>query len=297
VTVGSDAGRNVVARDLRSHPVTPNPRRNTLRASFDDLAGNTTIGILLTEFGAERIGHRHLDEATTFIVAGSGRTEVRSHEDISPTWIEWSAGDMFAIPSNAWHRHESDAAAPARQLTVKSTPLMNALFGSRAFVRENPFSFDDRYAQAEAWTESLRVADWTEASSHRAAPAPLERSNLGDGVRASKLSLAGQRMLESWLVELGAGARTRTQRELVEQVFVVLGGSGDTTLFGDDSDPETFAWGVGDLVAIPLGLPHSHQASVDGARLLLVRNVFLELALGANRVAALTGNPGPGGDA
>jgi gentisate 1,2-dioxygenase len=268
-----------------------------LRASFNDLAGNTTIGILLTEFGAERIGHRHLDEATTFIVSGSGRTEVRSQEDSSPTVIEWSAGDIFAIPSNAWHRHEGDAGAPARQLTVKSTPLMNALFGSRAFVRENPFSFDDRYTQVEAWRGSVRVADWAAASSHRAAPAPLEPSNLGDGVRASKLSLAGQRVLEPWLVELSAGARTRMQRDLMEQVFVVLDGSGETTLLSDNSDPETFAWGVGDLVAIPFGFPHSHQARSDGARLLLVRNVFLELALGANRVAALVGGPGRGGDA
>ena len=287
---------DVVARDLRSHPVTPNPLRNTHRASFDELGGNSTISILLTEFGAERTGHRHLDEATTFIVAGSGYTEVRPEEDGPATRIAWAAGDVFAIPSNAWHRHEGQSSEPARQLTFKNTALMSRLFGSRAFVRENAFHFEDRYADVETWQNAIHVADWGNTSEGEAPP-PLEsRPDLGGGVSAAKLPLAGQRILEPWLVRLDPMGRIDAHHHLAEEVCVVLAGSGSTKLQLANGD-QVVEWSVGDLVAHPLGLEHTVSAASEGATLLLVRNVFVDVALGPTRAEPLRLGTRAGGDA
>lgn len=265
----------VVARDLASYPLTANPRRNTQRASFNDLAGNTTIGILLTAVGTDREGHRHLDEATAVIVAGSGWTEVRQGDDDALTKVEWSAGDTFAVPSNAWHRHYGHPPDIARQLTFKNTPLVRALFGSRAFVRENPFRFEDRYEDRPSWEGATRLAD---------VAALEDRSDLGPGIRAAQLKLAGQRMLETWLVDIPPGEGIRPHSHLVEEAFYVVAGSGRTRLWDRDGTESEVAWSAGDLVSPPAGTRHQHIS--DGptsARAFLVRNTFLSLALGAER--------------
>lgn len=274
---------DLVARDLRTHPVRPSPNGIALVAAFDALGGNTTLGTMLTEFGTERRGHCHLDEATTFIVSGHGFTEVRPHEDGPTTRIAWASGDVFAIPSNAWHRHQGESAAPARQLTFKSTPLMMRLFGSRAFVRDNPFRFDDRYEDAESWQRAVRVADWGTGPGGDPPPPLAERPDLGDGVAAAHLQLAGQRVLEPWLVDLRPWARVARRRQPAEEVCLVLAGSGRTTLVGMDGRAQAIEWSTGDLVARPAGVEHEHEAGASGARLLVVRNVFIDLALGPGR--------------
>ena len=285
---------DIVARDLRSHAVEPSPNGIALRASFDALGGNTTLATMLTEFGAERRGHRHLDEATTFIVSGHGFTEVRPDEDGPATRISWSAGDVFAIPANAWHRHEGTSAEPARQLTFKTTPLMTRLFGSRAFVRDNPFRFDDRYADSDTWRRAVRVADWGEATAGQALagdppPALEDRPDLGDGVATALIPLAGQRMLEPWLVDLRPSARIASRRNRAEEVCLVLEGSGRTTLFDVDGGDLAIDWSAGDLVARPAGVAHASAAGAAGARLLVIRNVFIDLALGPLRAALPAG--------
>ncbi len=290
-TIAQDASpRNasvptVIARGLSTHPLTPNPKRQTARASFDDLGGNTTLSILLTEFGQERVGHRHFDEATTFIVAGRGRTEVRPRPDGPATTIHWSAGDVFAIPSNAWHQHYGDPPNPARQLTFKSTALMNSLFQSRALIRENDFEFEDRYGDEATWSRAVRLGGLEGGDGATGIPHPplLDRPDLGSGVRAVQLPLAGQRLLETWLVDVPAGGQVGRHRHLVEEVFVVLEGEGQTTLVGADGSESIIEWAEGDLVSPPLAQAHGHVAQRPGARLLLIRSVFVELAIGGDR--------------
>jgi quercetin dioxygenase-like cupin family protein len=279
------ANNEIVARDLASYPLSPSSRGHTMRAAFDDLAGNTTLTILLTEFGAERVGHRHLDEATTLIVSGSGWTEVRPEADGVPTTIRWSAGDVFAIPSNAWHQHYGEPATQARQLTFKNTPLVSRLFRSRAFVRENLFQFDDRYADAPSWQRAIRVSQPDEGATDPSGGAPQleDMPEVGEGVRGSRLTLAGQQVLETWLLEISSGGRIRPHGHLAEEAFVVLVGEGHTRIWTPDGAETVVEWGPGDLVSPPLGHRHEHVATGSNARMFLVRNVFLELALGRER--------------
>jgi gentisate 1,2-dioxygenase len=278
-----------IARDLRVHPVVPNPKRQTRRASFDDLGGNTTLGVLLTEFGDERVGHRHLDEATTFIVAGHGWTEVRPHPEGPASKVNWTAGDLFAIPSNAWHRHHGSSEPAARQLTFKSTPLMNRLFNSRAFIRENEFEFSDRYGDSGTWDHAVRLPSWGGTKADRASKllSLPEAPHLGRDVRAARLSLAGQRLLEAWLLELPTGNSMTRHRHLTESAAVVLDGEGRTTLWKEDGSQQFIDWRQGDLISPPIGLDYAHASESPKALMLVVRCAFLEAAIGVERTRRL----------
>ena len=146
----------VVARNIAEFPVAPRPKRQSTAAAFDNLGGNTTLGIHLSVVppGGEKTGHRHLDEATFYIVAGRGWTELRQGEDVPDQRVDWHAGDVVVIPSNAWHKHyNADPDRPARQLAFKNTRLLRKLFHSREFVYQNDFRFHDRYDdEADYWT-------------------------------------------------------------------------------------------------------------------------------------------------
>jgi quercetin dioxygenase-like cupin family protein len=283
---------SLVARDLRRIPLERNPKRNTLRASFDELGGNTTLSVLLTEFGAERVGHRHLDEATTFIVSGRGWTEVRPHADGPETRVEWAAGEVFAIPTNAWHRHHAEPPEPARQLTFKTTALMNRLFGSRDFIRANTFEFADRYDDSTGWTRAVPVASRSVASERPALP---DHFPFAPGVRPRRLDLAGQQILEGWAIELPPAGVVQRHAHLAEEMFVVVEGTGRTTVWGGSNASTVIEWSDGDLISPPLGLDHEHVAGDAGAMLLLVRNVFVERALGTARAGLMLRPQGEAG--
>ena len=69
----------VIARGIPTFPLAPRPKRRSRAATFDSLGGNTTLGIHMSEVppGKAKPGHRHLDEATFYIVSGKGWTEAR----------------------------------------------------------------------------------------------------------------------------------------------------------------------------------------------------------------------------
>src|SRR6478735_6998932 len=114
----------VVARGIPTFPLMPRPKRRNRpegeerdaaaptgpvprAAAFDGLGGNTTLGIHLSEVppGGEKQGHRHLDEATFYIVSGRGWSDLLQVEYVPDQRIVWSAGDIVTIPANAWHKH------------------------------------------------------------------------------------------------------------------------------------------------------------------------------------------------
>jgi quercetin dioxygenase-like cupin family protein len=285
--------QGVVARDLARHPLFPRPKKNasgrSYAVSFDELAGNTLLGMHVSRLqpGAHNRGHRHVDEALILIVAGEGWSELRQSDDAEMQRIEWQAGDLLAIPANAWHQHfNASAEHESRQLAFKDTRFLRNVFGSRRFVYDNDFRFEERYAdEADYWT-SRTVEDGVVITNaiHGLADEPLDPASwLGDGVRAARYRLGGHRNLEAAVTEIAPGGSITSHRHrLSEEATFVLAGSGVTELRPSGGPPVTFTWGPGDLFCPPLGVEHGHRSTGEGpARLLTVRNAALEHALKA----------------
>lgn len=278
----------LIARQLAEHELAPRPKRNSRAVAFDELAGNTTLGIHLSEIekGGEKIGHRHVDEAVILIVTGHGWSELRQDDSKPMQKIEWKPGDLLSIPVNAWHQHfNSSPDETSRQLAFKNTRLLRRLFGSREFVYANDFRFGDRYSdQPDYWSSRSVAPDGRvivnlirDCGGQLLEPAP----ELGAGVSRQRYWMAGQRTLEVELVEIPAGSHVAPHRVLAEEALYVLSGSGTCEVWDDAGHGQAIDFAAGDLVCPPFNAWRRYQTtSSEPARYLLVRNNFIEAALG-----------------
>jgi quercetin dioxygenase-like cupin family protein len=281
----------LVARQLADHVLAPRPKRDSRAAAFDELAGNTTLGVHLSEIapGGRKRGHRHLDEAVIYVVSGMGWSELRQDDARPLQRIDWRAGSLLSIPVNAWHQHfNADPGSPCRQLAFKNTRLLRRLFGSREFVYANDFRFGDRYADEENyWTRreedeggQVRTNVILDCLDEVLRPAP----EAGTGVTLQRYAMGGHLMLEVSLVEIDPAGRVAAHQHAAEESIHILSGSGRTRIWHGSGEPEEIEWRAGDLLSPPFNTPREHLA--DGsmpARSLSVRNVFLDLALGRGR--------------
>lgn len=287
----------VIARGIPTFPLMPRPKRGARAAAFDSLGGNTTLGIHLSEVpaGGEKQGHRHLDEATFYIVSGRGWTELRQGDDVPDQRVDWKAGDVIAIPANAWHKHyNASSDEPALQLAFKNTRFLRKIFHSREFVYQNDFRFVDRYAdEPDYWTRRepgnhgrVRVNAIPRFVEEDVEPDP----HAGTGVGIRRFSMGGHRTLDLALVEIGVGGMVREHRPIAEEALLVLRGSGRTTLRDDSGRKAFIDWTAGDLIAPPFGLVRSHEQVGDvPVRYLWARNGFIERALGIKGNLSLDG--------
>jgi quercetin dioxygenase-like cupin family protein len=280
-----------VARQLATHELAPRPKRDSRAAAFDELAGNTTLGMHLSEIapGGQKRGHRHVDEALIYIVTGRGYSELRQDDSRPMQRIDWRAGDLISIPSNAWHQHfnlEPDRAC--RQLAFKNTRLLRRLFGSRDFVYANDFRFVDRYADEEDYWTARRLDEdgriWINAIHDCAHVTLSEAPELGRGIGREHFRLGGHRMLELEIVGLQPRALVRPEAPLAEEAIYVVAGAGATQIWNETGDEDIVEWSEGDLLSVPFGAWRQHRAGDEGGRYLRVRNTFLELALGSPRL-------------
>ena len=294
----------VIARGIPTFPLLPRPKRRNREtggappraAAFDSLAGNTTLGIHLSEVppGGEKQGHRHLDEATFYIVSGSGYSELRQG-DGEDQRVDWKAGDVVTIPSNAWHKHyNASSSEPALQLAFKNTRLLRKLFHSREFVYQNDFRFHDRYDdEDDYWTRrepgnygKVRVNLVRNVVADEVEPYP----GAGEGVGIRRYSMGGHRMIDHALVEIAIGGHIREHRPLCEEAMLILAGSGRTRLRSSDGREATVDWTAGDLLSSPFGLVRSHeQVGEQPVRFFRVQNNFIERALGIKGNTSLDG--------
>jgi quercetin dioxygenase-like cupin family protein len=287
----------VVARDVPTFPLAARPKRKSRAVAFDSLAGNTTLGIHVSEVppGGQKDGHRHLDEATFYILAGRGWSELRQADDKPDQRVDWEAGDVVTIPANAWHKHyNADLDRPALQMAFKNTRLLRKLFHSRDFVYANDFRFHDRYDdEPDYWTGrtegnygKVKVNIIKRVVEEDLDPDP----DAGEGVSIKRYAMGGHRMISHALLEIGVGGSIREHRHLAEEAFYVLTGRGRTHLRADDGRTASVEWQAGDLVAPPFGIWRSHEAIGDEpVRFFRVKNDFIERALGIKGNVSLDG--------
>lgn len=285
----------VVARDMKNHIVNPRPTKPLGSCTFDSLGGNTMMSAHLAQVGkgGTKCNHRHLDETCTMMIDGSGYSEFRQSDNLGPIRVDWQAGDMVVIPTQAWHRHTNASTTEfARQLSFRTSTLMKStLHGGKALYEPTdsmynggarfPQRFNDEPDYFEVWehlapnvvrTNYIRqVADQ---------PVPDPDPALGEGVAAMHYVMGGQLNLDVTVTEIQAGGSTVSYAPLAEEVFLVLRGSG-STVFGP-GDGHTVDWAEGDFVSVPFGVERRHlvTGSSDAARMLRVRCVVLQRALG-----------------
>jgi oxalate decarboxylase/phosphoglucose isomerase-like protein (cupin superfamily) len=63
---------------------------------------------------------------------------------------------------------------------------------------------------------------------------------------------------DCYVCEIPAGGKLAPQRQLCEEMILVLEGQGSTTVWNDSGDKVSFEWGAGALFAIPLNTHHQH---------------------------------------
>ncbi len=298
----------VIARDIPTFPLLPRPKRSNRTdggargpapraAAFDSLGGNTTLGIHLSEVppGGEKQGHRHLDEATFYIVSGHGWSELRQGDDVPDQRVDWQAGDIVTIPSNAWHKHyNADPDRPALQIAFKNTRWLRKLFHSREFVYQNGFRFWDRYADEPDYWTRREDGNYGKVRVNYIRNVVLEPvvadPDAGVGVGMRRYSMGGHRTIDHALVEIAPGGRMRAHVPLAEEAMLILQGRGRTRLTAADGRSADVEWSAGDLVAAPFGVTRAHEALGDEpVRYWWVRNNFIERALGIKGNLSLDG--------
>ena len=286
--------RGVVARQIATHRVEPRQYRTVHTCSFDYLGGNSMTSMHLAEIqpGGSKCDHRHLDETMAFIASGAGYSHYRQDDAKESIRTEWKVGDVIVVPTNAYHKHlNASPIDTARQLSFRNTPLMrttlhgdkntylltdtlynlNARFVNR--FNDEPDYFETREVVRPGLVRTNLIRQVVEE------PLSGPDASLGDGVAMQRYLMGGQRTLDVALIAVKAGGVIRTHRPLAEEAFIVLAGSGRTELW-DDHNNISFEWTAGDLVSPPLGVFRRHFAAEEETRLLRVRNVGIERALG-----------------
>jgi len=299
----------VVARGIPTFPLLPRPKRANRAAdgstgaapraaAFDSLGGNTTLGVHLSEVppGGEKQGHRHLDEATFYIVSGRGWSELRQGDDVPDQRVDWQTGDVVTIPSNAWHKHyNASPDEPALQIAFKNTRWLRKLFHSREFVYANEFRFPDRYDdEPDYWTrrEEGNYGKVKTNFIHDVVREPVTPDpGAGAGVGITRYSMGGHRTIDHALVEIAPGGSVRPHTPLAEEAMLILQGAGRTTLSTTDGRTTAFDWQAGDLVAPPFGVTRAHaNTGEEPLRYWWVKNNFIERALGIKGNLSLDGS-------
>lgn len=77
--------------------------------------------------------------------------------------------------------------------------------------------------------------------------------------RGAYLTFADQRVADAYVCEIAPASSLRPQRQLFEEIILVVSGRGGTSIWWNDSGPRrTFEWQRGSLFAIPLNANHEH---------------------------------------
>jgi gentisate 1,2-dioxygenase len=215
--------------------------------------------------------HRHIQAALRFIVEGNG---AYTSVDGERTYME--PGDFVITPSWTWHDHGNETQGPMVWLDGLDMHMVNLYEASfrEGWVDDDPIppskpEYDslNRYGHNLVPIEHFhrrrtspifsypygRTRDALEGMRRAGEPSPW----FGYKMRYTNPLTGGDAIptISTFIQLLPGGMTTRSYRATDSTVFVVVEGTGATTIGG-----ETFDWGPHDVIVAPSWLPFTHTA-------------------------------------
>ena len=217
--------------------------------------------------------HRHTMNALRFMLEGAGVITLVDGKECPMAY-----GDLVLTPGMAWHEHRHDGSEPVVWLDVLDVPLHMSL-GTVVF-QPGPMEPKPETMCDEAFASPNVIPCVTYGSAGRS---PVFRYPYEDAVRALKHApysadgirrvryvnpLTGQGampLLDTTMLELDAGTRSKPARTNANLVIAVVQGQGESTVGG-----HTFNWKARDVFTVPQHNWVTHIASGENARFFVV---------------------------
>ncbi len=79
------------------------------------------------------------------------------------------------------------------------------------------------------------------------------------GALGTILQFSDQRVADAYVLEIPPGGGTNTQRQLFEEIVVILEGNGSTEMWYSDGPRRSFEWGRGSVFSVPINAFHAHH--------------------------------------
>ena len=189
--------------------------------------------------------HRHAPHAFRVILDAEG---AYSTVDGEKTLME--TGDIVLTPGWSWHGHGHDGDQPAYWFDGLDVPLNHLL--EPMFFEDHP----DGFVEVDVLTEESPYR-FTWDSTQKALETAIADE---DGYFGPRILLDAPSMptMNLYVHRWESGFKTRKQRSASNNVYLVMQGSGTSTI-GDD----VFHWHRGDTIAAPCWNWIEHQAEED----------------------------------
>lgn len=256
----------VKASEIRLHE-TSRRMRSGVYMGAEGGAPTRTLDGLVHEIdpGVTSTIHRHSWDATMFIVAGSGWTEV---DGVRHRWKPW---DALHLPAWAWHRHGNEGTKTARFMSFSSEPVVESLGLAvleqggdepveRLPTRPQPAELegDDPYARrarrlAEGLGEKGRIHTPYDDIELRATPRGTRTAFLIDQSIQNRTSGLTQVM-----IQFAPGLAQTMHRHPGEAWLYVVEGHGHSYIDRELTAGREYEWGPGDLIVVDHFLWHQH---------------------------------------
>ncbi|MGH3666605.1 MAG: cupin domain-containing protein, partial [Egibacteraceae bacterium] len=249
--------------------------------------------------GKANHGHGHQNEATFYILQGSG------YEIHDGQRYDWEQGDLVVVHTDSVHRHFNDGDETALCLVVKAKSTW-MYFGLIQQGRSGPVSEPERFGPREDWSQL-----WTPGVAERnkvikPGDTRWEMTPEGRTRVISGPDRTDQRLfsVDVYELDIPAGSRSGRSWHMADEVLYVLSGSGYSLQWEVQAEideqyyarianePSRHDFGPGDTVYVPQNTVHQFVNTAEGAplRLLSAQNRLFR-SLGYDNVAYLEAAP------
>ena len=258
---------------LKQYPVTFNSDLGAATANLGE-GRLQQIDATLVEIppGGKLPAHRHLAEEMIYIVSGKGYSLMWNRSEGKKERYEWTEGDLLSPSLNAWHQHFNGSSdAPARYLSLTTSPLTENIFQNGSFLSSTDFRFESRWEKAVGQNPEY-VGNATEGSQTvrmnvgQLLPNLRNREMKDRGIGMSGITIlpegdmAGNQLLEMEVREYtSADAVGHYHRHLWEVVYFVLKGEGYSVLQREGEPERQIEWSEGDMFIVEANEYHDHR--------------------------------------
>lgn len=218
--------------------------RNPIEGN-DFATTNTLVGAYQSILPGEHArSHRHSSHALRVILESQG-----SYSIVNGRRHPMETGDIVLTPGGYWHGHGHDGQEQAYWFDCLDLPLVHLLEPMTA--QEHPQHWESNATDAP--DSPMRIPQAKVVQELANAPAGDEFFG-----RTADFSSPEMRTITIKAHQWKAGWRNRPYRQHANQIFVVLGGKGQTMV-----DEDAFDWEFGDVFVAPLASRVAHHIHED----------------------------------